>query len=216
MEFKDILLLIRKKQDIDEAFKLLFERYNRYIKGLIYQYYNDVIDQTAWRGFLNELTNDLFSDVILPQINTFRGSEEGQFKSWLYVITRNYCIDILKHGNKKYIKQQEDTNTKQLTFKFATKHTAIVSIDDPDGKPIIIEPEEPDGNIDLIKLLNEAIQTLDEPSQKIIQLYFYENYRQAQISKILDIDTSNVCRKLKQISAILREKINENLSKIFK
>jgi RNA polymerase sigma-70 factor, ECF subfamily len=84
-----LMFLLRNQQDRQQSNELFTELYRRYRPRVL-----------SWCVRLTrnrEVSNDLAQEVFLRAfryMHTFRG--ESSLSTWLYVITRNYCMNALK------------------------------------------------------------------------------------------------------------------------
>ena len=90
-------LMIMVKNDDNDAFGLLYEKY----KDVIYRYIIFLIGQ-------NPLIEDIFQEVFLS-IYKNRNSyiQTAKFTTYIYSITRNKCIDFIRK-NGKYLNTDQD------------------------------------------------------------------------------------------------------------
>ena len=115
-----------------------------------------------------------------------RYNAQAAFSTWLYKITYNHSIDILKSKNKKW-------------------HTTEWK---SDLEPEMIPQHSFDEKIDLKEiqlLLKEAIHRLSPDEQVIVTLYYYEDLPLKDIAEIIGIRENNVKIKLFRIRSKLLE-----------
>ena len=117
-------------------------------------------------------------------MNRYNG--QAAFTTWLYKITYNHAIDILKSKNKKW----QTTEWKS------------------DIEPGVMPQQSMDEKIDLKEiqlLLKEAINRLSPDEQVIVTLYYYEGLALKEIAEIIGIRENNVKIKLYRIRTKLSE-----------
>ncbi len=82
-------------------FNLLYDRYTNKV-------YSKCISMLKESELAEDATQEIFVKVLLS-ISKFSG--KSKFSTWLYSVTYNYCIDIIRKGKKEIIVSLED-NTK--------------------------------------------------------------------------------------------------------
>ncbi|NOZ87116.1 MAG: sigma-70 family RNA polymerase sigma factor [Deltaproteobacteria bacterium] len=85
MEDEDLLEMFVRGEQL--AFNVLLARYKRPLMGFIFRFLQD-----------REASEDIFQETYLKIIKnaaTFKG--QSRFKTWLFKIARNLCIDRLRH-----------------------------------------------------------------------------------------------------------------------
>ena len=90
-----LLQAYRKSHDMD-LLATLFQKYMHLLYGLCLKYLND---EEAAKDAVMQIFEQLVDKVLLHNIKNF--------KSWLYVLARNYCLMQLRAG-KKFIKESAD------------------------------------------------------------------------------------------------------------
>ena len=145
----------------------------------------------------NEDAEDAAQEVFVKCYRALnRYNAQAAFSTWLYKITYNHSIDLLKSKNKKW--QTIEWNSEMESG--ITKHHSL------------------DEKIDLKEiqlLLKEAIHRLSPDEQVIVTLYYYEGLALKEIAEIIGIRENNVKIKLYRIRTkllqILKSK-NETIS----
>jgi len=117
-------------------------------------------------------------------LNRYNG--QAAFSTWLYKITYNHSIDILKKKNRKW---------HAIEWK-------------NDLEPDVLRHQSLDEKIDLKEIqlvLKEAIHRLSQDEQVIVTLYYYEDLPLRDIAEIIGIRENNVKIKLFRIRSKLLE-----------
>lgn len=81
-------------------FNLLYDRYNNKV-------YAKAISMLKNEPLAEDVTQDIFVKVLLS-ISKFEG--KSKFSTWLFSLTYNYCIDIIRKAKKQKIVNVEDYN----------------------------------------------------------------------------------------------------------
>lgn len=142
-----------------------------------------------------DLTQEIFIRVFAA-LNTFK--KDANFSTWIYSITYNLAISQIRMNKtqKRYV-QTEEIN-EDLNVKDENK-----LIDQ-----ILINKEN-------INLLHQALNKLDEESNAILTLFYFNESNIEEISNIMNISTSNVKIRLfrarKKLLLILEKKLNNEL-----
>jgi RNA polymerase sigma-70 factor (ECF subfamily) len=146
--------------------EVLGELYNQYIHlvyGVCLKYLNNREDS-------KDAVNKIFENLIL-EIPKF---EIQNFRSWLYVVTKNYCLMQLR---KEKSEKKRFENYSQAVFMESTN---------------ILHPidEAPDSMLE--KHLKMCLEKLKEEQQQCIVLFYYEKKCYQEISEKLTIDQKMV------------------------
>lgn len=146
--------------------EILGELYNKYIHlvyGVCLKYLNN-------REESKDAVNKIFENLI-TEIPKF---EIQNFRTWLYVVTKNYCLmEIRKNkaDKKRFEKYSDD---------FFMESTDI-------SHPI---DEAPDSMLE--KHLKSCIEKLKKEQQNCIQMFYYEKKCYKEISLELNIEENKV------------------------
>lgn len=104
------------------------------------------------------LAEDAVQQVFLKVLVHLPGQEIINFKGWLYILTRNHCLQQLR--NKPLVADED-----------ALRHVAAVHID----------PEEQRLHECTLEQMNDAIVLLNEEQRKTIILFYLEKQSYEQI-----------------------------------
>jgi RNA polymerase sigma-70 factor, ECF subfamily len=97
------------------------------------------------------------------------------FRSWLHVVTKNYCLMQLRSQKSQKEKSEEWLND---TVVFMENNIVLHPIDENEHE--------------MEKALTECIELLKKEQKDCIKLFYYENRCYQEISKDLEIDEKNV------------------------
>lgn len=97
--YTDIELIARYLADQESAyFTMLYRRYAGKVFAKCYSMLGD-------EGLAQDATQDIFVKVVL---NLAKFNEQSSFSTWIYSITYNYCIDLIRKKKKMPLLFTED------------------------------------------------------------------------------------------------------------
>lgn len=146
-----------------EELGALYSRYMHLVYGVCLKYLHD-------REKAKDAVNAIFEHLI-SEIPKF---EIKNFKPWLYVVCKNYCLMQLR--KQKSRKNQAD---KFLQLQFVESTTSLHPID-----------ETPDLNLE--QNLKRCIDRLKEEQQKCILMFYYDEKCYQEISDQLEYPVKKV------------------------
>ena len=152
--------------DIITAYKAgtddLSELYNRYanlVLGSCLKYFKNKPDA-------DDAVSEIFS-LISKKLKTH---EVESFKSWLYTVTKNYCIEVLRKNNRQRSK----------------KTTAESMYSD-----LIFHPDEVLDEV-LVAKLGKCIESLPDKQRTVIDMFYFKKITYKDISSKMDISWDKV------------------------
>lgn len=167
--------------------EVLGEVYNQYIHlvyGVCLKYLNN-------RDESKDAVNKIF-ELLITEIHKF---EIKNFRSWLYVVTKNYCLmEIRKNKTEK---QRFEKFSEQY---FMESTEVFHPIDDA-----------PESNLE--EQLKKCIEKLKNEQKQCIQLFYYEKKCYKEISSFLEIDELKVKSFIQNGKRNLKICIEESLKK---
>ena len=153
--------------------------------GRLYEiYYEPIFRFCVHRLFVKEIAEDVTSTVFLEVargIRSFEGTNEQDFRNWLYVIAANQANAYIRKTSRR----------KKLLAK------AVRSMRDSTSTEQAADPDWP--------RLYSAILKLKPQHQTIVTLRFFENLRYEQIAQILDVKEATLRVTLHRILGKLRK-----------
>lgn len=179
--------MIKRCKDGDrEAFNALMEKYQNIMFGMAYSLLSDYQDA-------EDAVQETFIKAY-KSISSFKG--DSAFTTWLYVICRNSCNDILR-------KRQ--------------KHSVVTSIDadDDDGGPvkeIKSDAPSPEDVVELNEtqaLVRDAINSLKPEYKEVLVLSDIQQMSYDEVSAILKIPNGTVKSRLNRARNALRKKLSD-------
>lgn len=146
-----------------EILGALFNRYIHLVYGVCLKYIKD-------REESKDAVNQIFEKLII-EIPKF---EIQNFRSWLYVVTKNHCLMEIR----KY--QSEKKQFEKFSADFYMESTDV-------SHPI---DEERDSKLET--RLQECIEKLKKEQQKCVQLFYYGQKCYREIANHMGIDEKKV------------------------
>ena len=163
----------RFKTGDESALKDVFDRYG----GSLSFFAKSIIDN-------KEEAEDIVAESFIKlwrQRETF--VEQSNIKAYLYVITRNACLNHLKHIKRK------NSSHKELMYLENEGHEEVMNR--------VIHAE-------LMKIVQDEIEKLPELAKKIFKLTFVEGLKPDEIALQLSMPTQNVRNNKSRALEILR------------
>lgn len=173
------LLVQRAKENDLAAFEEIIKLYEKKVYNLALRYmknHDDALD-VAQEVFIQVYNN----------LSMFRG--EAQFSTWIYRITYNSCVDMLRKQTK-------------------TKKNIAISIDDEKfyetqkDKQLLEEEYEKKETLEFVL---KAIDTLPKEQRDVVILRYIKDLSYAQIGEILDIAEGTVKSRLNRARWRIKE-----------
>jgi len=170
---EELLKRYRDEGDIRLAGQL-YERYMNLVFGVCLKY----LEEREWAK--DEVMN-IFEKLVtvLPQ-----QQEISNFRTWLYVVTKNHCLMLLRSRKSEAAHAEAMMNDPLF---FMENSSGMHPMGDDDGG----DQDDPGGE-DGIKRLEECIERLREEQRNCIRLFFYEGCSYRQISDRLGVDEMKV------------------------
>ena len=158
-------LLKRFRDEGDVAvLGLLYERYMHLVYGVCLKYLGE-----------REAAKDEVMNIFEKLVTTGPGEEILNFRTWLYVVTKNHCLMLLRSRKSESVRME--TMLSDPTF-FMEKEAEL-------------HPMENDEGFDM-KRLEECIGRLKEEQRSCIQLFYYEGCGYREIAEKLGLDEGKV------------------------
>lgn len=175
----DNALMLKVKDGDLDKLGLLFERYNRRLYRFFYR-------MTHRKDVSEDLVQNVFERILKYRKSYTNG---GSFSTWIFQIARNLQIDHYRvHENKKEIDNYVNWN--QLRG------------DD-------LQPEEDNPNDNELKLLQKALDQLDDTKKQTLVLSRFEGFKYKEIAEIMNCTESavkvRVFRALNELELHIKE-----------
>jgi RNA polymerase sigma-70 factor (ECF subfamily) len=142
----------------------LYSRYMHLVYGVCLKYLTD-----------KELSKDAVMQIFEKLVNDVLKHEIRQFKSWLYVITKNYCLMQLR---------SEKSMEKRI--KLWSKDQEIFMESEPEIH--LIDNE----HLELSNALKDCIEKLKNEQRQCIELFYFDNKCYIEIAVQLNIEEKKV------------------------
>jgi RNA polymerase sigma-70 factor (ECF subfamily) len=151
----------------------LYERYMTLVYGVCLKY----LEEREWaKDEVMNIFEKLVTAVPLQEIASFR--------TWLYVVTKNHCLMLLRS------RKSESAHAE------AMKNDPLFFMENLPGMHPVLNGEGIDSDDisgeDNMKRLEECIERLKEEQGRCIRLFFYEGFSYRQISDSLGIEENKV------------------------
>jgi RNA polymerase sigma-70 factor, ECF subfamily len=150
------------------------------------------------RAEAEDVAQEVFITVF-KSIDTFRG--DSKFSTWLYRVAVNHCKNRIK-----YLARRHDRDRDELDETTNGQAGAVGAIGSP-------QPRSPDSALEAVqmdKLLQEAIATLEEDWRVVVVLRDVEDLSIEEICKITGEVDGTVKSRLHRARAALRKKLSRH------
>ncbi len=154
----DDALINSYKNEQDSFFVgVLFERYTHLVFGVCMKYLHD---KSRAKDAVMDIFEKLMEDLMMREIRNF--------KSWLYQVTKNHCLMILREASPKMVNIEDDIENKTI-FMESGHEKHHTNKDETEWRG--------DG-------LEQAIQQLKEEQKNCIELMYLQNKSYKEITDI--------------------------------
>jgi len=144
--------------------------------GILYGRYIDLVYGVCLKYFRNrELSQDAVMDIFEKLVTELGKHKVENFKSWLYVLTKNFCLMKLRHSKKDIDKV---INIEEHAYLFMENDFRMHPVDKSD--------------INNNEVLENCIEQLKEDQRNCIRLFYYENKCYREIAGLLKMDEKKV------------------------
>lgn len=154
--------LLRRYQDIGDMHALgsLYERYIELVFGVCLKYLKDAA-----------ASEDATMDVFAQLVDKLKTHEVSNFKSWLYVVVKNHCLQVLRR--QKAI----------LTEDYEAGLVQSADMMHPEDETLWQHRENG---------LRECMDGLPAKQKRTVELFYFESKSYAEIAVILDVKKDKV------------------------
>ncbi len=175
----DITLVQRVRTGDQRAFKLLVERYQRKVYGV-------ALGMMRNKEDARDVAQEAFVKVY-RYVEFFKG--DASFSTWLYRITTNICIDILR-------KRGATKGLTHIEFDEAVKRDTAEAQIGALGSMLGTNPQKSALRKELADKINEAMGQIPETHRQILLLREVEGMSYDDLSKTLNIPKGTVMSRL--------------------
>ena len=152
-------------------FTLLYRRY----AGKVFA---KCISMLSDDGMARDATQDIFIKVLL---NLGKFTEQSSFSTWVYSITYNYCIDLIRKKKKNILIFSEDIG----------KFNAAKEVEIPDS--VILEMET--------RRLEKVMDTMPPGDKAILNMKYIDDLQIKDIALVLDKTESAIKMQIMRAKA---------------
>ena len=143
----------------------LYKRYMHLVYGVCLKYFRE-----------REQSKDEVTRIFEKLLIEVDRHEIRNFKSWLYVVTKNHCLMELRKTKPGKTLLVSDEN-----------ELAVFMENEPELHPVDREPEERNE-----KALNDCIEKLKDEQKQCIRLFYFENKSYREICITLNLEEKKV------------------------
>lgn len=158
-----ILIINYKKTSNLDLLGKLYQPYMALVYGVCLKYLKD-------QALAQDVVTDIFEKLI---IELKKHDTPQNFRTWLYVVTKNFCLMKLRHDGSK------ENAFKKMSTEIMDNEFSLHPIDESD-------------DVDLSPILAECIKKLKEEQRKSIELFYYKKLCYKEIAVNLDIAEKKV------------------------
>lgn len=147
----------------------LFRRYQTQVFGVCLDYLKNVEDG-----------KDAVMEIFIKVCASLLNEQVTNFKSWLFRVTVNYCIDKLREKKRRAVVKIDDNKIDELLWKT--------------GNYVRPQDDLPEDNLEdkLIQKLLAAIPQLREEQRVCIELHYWEKKSYKEIAEITSFTWNEV------------------------
>lgn len=183
--------LVERLQRQDEAaFNELVTAYEQRVFALVQRMIGD-------RAEAEDLAQEVFVTVF-KSIGTFRG--DSKLSTWLYRVTTNHCKNRIKYLARRHDRSQDELD----------ENAGSVAEAGPPGP--MRRPDRAVEGAQMEKVLQEAINSLDEDHRAVVILREVEDLSIEEICEITGLPDGTVKSRLHRARLALRKKITRHVS----
>jgi RNA polymerase sigma-70 factor (ECF subfamily) len=162
---EELLARYREEGDIG-ILGQLYERYMHLVFGVCLKY----LEEREW-------AKDEVMNIFEKLVTVVPGQEIGNFRTWLYVVTKNHCLMLLRSRKSAAAHAEAMMNDPVFFMENSSGMNPMVNGEGIDSDDLSRE--------DGMKRLEECIERLREEQRSCIRLFFYEGCSYRQISEKL-------------------------------
>ncbi len=175
--------LIRKYKETNNIDFLgkLYQPYMPLVYGVCLKYLKN-------RDMAQDAVMDIFEKLTV-ELRTH--AAPNNFKTWLYVVTKNFCLMKLRHDGSENL---------------AFKNMSVEFMDNG----FLPHPLDDDEEVDLLPVLKKCMEKLKEMQRKSIELFYYKKLCYKEIAENLNIAENKVKSDIQNGKRNLKICIEEN------
>jgi RNA polymerase sigma-70 factor (ECF subfamily) len=184
--------LLRRLRDRDErAFRELINDHRDRVFNITYRMLGN-------RAEAEDVAQEVFITVF-KTIETFR--EESKFSTWLYRVTVNHCKNRIKYLARRHDRDRDELDETSQQTNGATT-----------GLPVrAAQPDKALASAQMEKLLQAAIEALDDDQRVVVILRDVEDLSIEEICEITGLPDGTVKSRLHRARLVLRKKMQRHV-----
>ncbi|MCC6963531.1 MAG: sigma-70 family RNA polymerase sigma factor [candidate division Zixibacteria bacterium] len=191
-------VVIENISELVERFKAGDERaFNELVRLFEKRIYAHAYQMLGNHTEADEVLQETFVRLVK---NIARLKTDANFPSFLFKIATNYCIDIIRKRQRKYVvlddEEAEDSGRYQLELSRS-----------------ILTPEDEQENKQLLELINAAIAELPPKQRATIVLHDVDGYSKEEIAQMMDCPQATVRSNLHIARSKVKQKLKEILDR---
>jgi RNA polymerase sigma factor (sigma-70 family) len=175
----DLVLIDKAKHGDQKAFTTLFNRHKEKLYYFIFKMLKNVNDT---EDILMISFNSSFMNI-----NNFK--PDYPFKTWLYKIAKNNCIDFIRKRKIEIISYDNDV-----------KYILNKESEHPDPAEIMISNQ-------VMEVFNKNLDKLNDYQRDLIEMRYYFNCSYKDLAEIKKVKVATIGAHLNRITAILNNLI---------
>ncbi|MHC1706639.1 MAG: RNA polymerase sigma factor [Bacteroidales bacterium] len=144
----------------------LFNRYLHLVLGVCFKYLKD-----------EEKSRDAAMQVFEQLLTKPAKQDIRSFKDWLFIITKNHCLMVIRH---------EQAGQRVLTEKFFDLQSEIM---ESSSQMHLYDAEEQERRFEKLRL---ALARLPDEQKQCVELFYYEDKSYQDISRMTGYDLNKV------------------------
>jgi len=162
--------------------------------GILYGRYMDLVYGVCLKYFKNkEQSQDAVMEIFEKLVTELGRHKVENFRSWLYVLTKNYCLMELRSSKKDINKV---INIEDHEYLFMENDFEMHPVDKSD--------------INNNEILEKCIEALKEDQRNCIRLFYYDNKCYREIADLMKMDEKKVKSHLQNAKRNLKICMEEN------
>ena len=164
--YNDLELVAKYKQTNDNVFVgVLFQRYTHLIFGVCMKYLKDEEDA-------EDASMQIFEKLLVD----LKKHEVQQFKAWLHMVCKNYCLMQLRSGASK-LKHEREMHKDELAFMESNHDLHLIY--------------ENHKEIQLTQM-EECIKVLNNEQRLCVELFYLQEKSYQEVSEMTNFSMNNV------------------------
>ena len=179
---KDQELLSKFVESGDQEYiSILYQRYMHLVYGSCLKYYKNASD-----------AEDAVMDIYEKIVRKIPGSNVQYFKSWLFTVTRNHCLEQLRKKSN-HAEKENQAHVMHYQEEF--------------------HPDDVDKDKE-VDVLHECIEKLGRSQKQCVQLFYFQKLSYNEISTQLELTMGQVRSNIQNGRRNLRICMDENQHRI--